>query len=191
MVERNTTEVNEKQEQFNKELREFNKSKSESSDVDTLSKVLDVKVLDIQEVIKVAKKKQPQKPLVSSISTVLKKTIRSDTQVCTPEEVVKKKRDMLDIVDNSLKVFSRNLSEGRVDMTTSSDLERLVKLSLLLSGEADSITGKPANQVEENKLDSVEISMSKVEQILSPDDPEVKSLFDKLYNGYNEENDID
>lgn len=138
-----------------------------------------------------AKKKQPQKPLVSSISTVLKKTIHSDTQVCTPEEVIKKKRDMLDIVDNSLKVFSRNLSEGRVDMTTSSDLERLVKLSLLLSGEADSITGKPANQVEENKLDSVEISMSKVEQILSPDDPEVKSLFDKLYNGYNEENDID
>lgn len=138
-----------------------------------------------------AKKKQPQKPLVSSISTVLKKTIHSDTQVCIPEEVIKKKRDMLDIVDNSLKVFSRNLSEGRVDMTTSSDLERLVKLSLLLSGEADSITGKPANQVEENKLDSVEISMSKVEQILSPDDPEVKSLFDKLYNGYNEENDID
>lgn len=47
MEEKNITEVNKKQEQFNKELREFNKSKSESSDVDTLSKVLDVEVLDI------------------------------------------------------------------------------------------------------------------------------------------------
>lgn len=47
MEERNTTEVNKKQEQFNKELREFNKSKSESSDVDTLNKVLGMEVLDI------------------------------------------------------------------------------------------------------------------------------------------------
>ena len=140
-----------------------------------------------------AKKKAPQQPLVSSVSTTLKKTVTSSTQVCSPEEVIEKKKSMMDIVDKGLAQFSSNLVSGKVELTSSMDLERLVKLSLLLSGEADSIAGKPTSEIEETSENTknIEISMSKIEEILNPDDPEVQAMFNKIYNGYNQTNDID
>lgn len=137
--------------------------------------------------------KQPQAPLVTSMSTTLKKTINS-TQVVSPEEVKEKKKDMLDVIDQSLNIFKKNLEDGKVDMSTSLDLERIVKLMLLLSGEADSISGKPHGEQEQNttaNIQSAEISMSKVEEILNLDDPDVKSMFERLYQGYNTANDTD
>lgn len=140
-------------------------------------------------------KNQPQTPLVTSVSTKLKKTInvQSDTQICTPDEVKEKKKDMLGVIDKSLEIFKKNLNEGKVAMDTSLDLERLVKLTLLLSGEADSVTGKPYGQQEqETSIDTIHsagVSMSQIEKILNLDDPEVKAMYDKIYNGYNELND--
>ena len=137
--------------------------------------------------------KQSQSPLVSSVSTTLRKTINS-TQVVTPDEVREKKKDMLSVIDKSLNIFKKNLEEGKVEMNTSLDLERIVKLMLVLSGEADSVTGKPHGEQEQNTTvatKAVEISMSKVEEILNLDDPDVKSMFDKLYQGYNSANDIE
>ena len=60
-------------------------------------------------------KNQPQTPLVTSVSTKLKKTInvQSDTQICTPEEVKEKKKDMLGVIDKSLEIFKKNLNEGK------------------------------------------------------------------------------
>lgn len=137
-------------------------------------------------------KNQPQTPLVSSISTTLRKTLHSDTQVVTPEEVKEKKRTMLGAVDKAMEKFINNLNEGKVAMNTSADLERLVKLSLLLSGEADSRVGKPYGESEEETTTQVaSISMSKVEEILNLDDPDVKKMYDKLYQGYNKANDLD
>lgn len=140
------------------------------------------------------KKQQTQpKPLVSSVSTQLKKTVSNSTQVCSTEEVIERKKTMLGIVDKSLELFSSNLEKGMVDMSTSNDLERLVKLSLILSGEADSISGRPNGEVEETtgKTEEIEISMSKIEDILNPEDPEVQAMFQKIYSGYNTANDID
>ena len=94
---------------------------------------------------------------------------------------------MLNIVNTALDKFTENLSEGKVRLDSSLDLERLVKLALILSGEADSITGKPAHQSEQ-----VEITdLSKVGQILDDNDPAVKAMFEKLYKGYNNLNDVD
>jgi len=94
---------------------------------------------------------------------------------------------MLNIVNAALDRFTNNLSEGKVKLDSSLDLERLVKLALILSGEADSITGKPAHQSEQ-----VEITdLSKVGQILDDNDPAVKAMFEKLYKGYNNLNDVD
>ena len=77
-------------------------------------------------------------------------------------------------------------------MSTSLDLERLVKLTLLLSGEADSVTGKPyGEQEQETSITSQSISMSRIEEILDLNDPEVKSMYDKISKGYNELNDTD
>lgn len=136
-------------------------------------------------------KNQPQAPLVTSVSTKLKKTIgHPDTQVVTPDEVKEKKKNLLGLVDESIKQFSKNLADGKVDMTTSLDLERMVKLTLLLSGEADSVTGRPyGEQEQETTVEAQSISMSKIEEILDLNDPEVKSLYDKISKGYNDLND--
>lgn len=139
-------------------------------------------------------KNQPQAPLVTSISTTLRKTIQSPTQVVSPEEVKEKKKDLLGVIDQSLNIFKKNLEDGKVDMSTSLDLERLAKLMLLLSGEADSVMGRPqGEQVQDTttNLQSIGVSMSKVESILDLSDPTVKAIYDKLYSGYNTANDID
>lgn len=137
-------------------------------------------------------KNQPQTPLVTSVSTKLRKTIRPDTQVVTPEEIKEKKKDLMSVVDSGIELFKKNLAEGKVDMSTSLDLERLVKLTLLLSGEADSVTGKPYGETDqETSITAQSISMSKIEEILDLNDPEVKSMYEKISKGYNELNDID
>lgn len=124
-------------------------------------------------------------PLVSSVSSQMKKYI-SSTQVVTPEEVKKSKRSMLDIVNSALGQFKAKLESGKIDLDSSTDLDRLVKLNLLLSGEANNINGSPANQVEQ--VDTTELSSSS--SILDDNDPTVQELWKKLYDGYNQKNDI-
>ena len=138
-------------------------------------------------------KKRTHQPLVTSLSTTLKKTIHNeDTQVVTSEELKTKKKEMMTIVESALDVFKSNLTSGKVTMTTSADLERLVKLTLLISGEADSRVGKPFGESEEEVTTTLSnISMSKVETILNLEDPEVKKMYDRLYEGYNEANDLE
>lgn len=139
-------------------------------------------------------KNQNKTPLVTSVSTTLKKTINMNTQVSTPEEIKEKKRDMMGIVDSSLNLFKKNLMDGKVSIDSVLDLERLVKLQLLLSGEADSRVGKPYGESEQETTVSshtAHISMSKIEQILNLEDEDVKNMFNKLYEGYNEANDYD
>lgn len=123
---------------------------------------------------------------VTNVSSTLKRH-QSATQIIPPEEAKQRKSKMLNIVDIALDKFTQNLAEGKVKLESSLDLERLVKLSLILFGEADSITGKPVNQSEQIELSDI----SKVVDILDEADPEVKSLFEKLYHGYNRLNDID
>lgn len=139
-------------------------------------------------------KNQPQAPLVTSVSSTLKKTIHSDTQVCSTEEIKQKKQSMMEVIDKSLELFKDNLLAGKVAMNTSADLERLIKLQLLLSGEADSRVGKPYGDTEQEATvttQTASISMSKIEEILSLEDEDVKNMFNKLYEGYNSANDID
>lgn len=133
--------------------------------------------------------KQP--PLVTSVSTTLKKTMQS-TQVVTEDEIKEKKRDILNVIDKTLGIFKKNLEDGKVEMSSSLDLERIVKLMLLLSGEPDSVTGKPHGEQEQEVItQQLEVSASKVEEVLNWDDPEVQSLYNKLFQGYNSANDIE
>lgn len=141
-------------------------------------------------------KNQSPPPLVTSVSTKLKRTIStSNTQVVSPEEVKEKKKDLLGIITQSVELFKKNLSEGKVEMNTSLDLERLVRLTLLLSGEADSVSGKPYGEQEQETtisgLSPAEVSMSKIEEILDLSDPDVLAMYEKIYTGYNNKNDTD
>lgn len=137
--------------------------------------------------------KQPQPPMVSSVTATLRKTINA-TQVSSEEEIVAKKREILGVLDSALDKFKANLENGTVPLNSTLDLERIVKLRLLVSGEADTIAGTPNGQIEQELstgLSSASISMSKVDEILSLDDPTVQAMYDMLYNGYNQQNDID
>ena len=81
------------------------------------------------------------------------------------------------------------LEKGKVELNSTLDLERIVKLTLLVSGEADSIQGSSKTTETETSVESAKIAMSKVEEILDSDDPTVNEIFNKLYEGYNKMND--
>lgn len=139
-----------------------------------------------------AKNNQPRTPLVTSVSTRLKKTIgHPDTQVVTPEEVKEKKKKLLNAVEKSADNFIKNLEDGKIQMNSSADLERIVKLTMLLSGEADTVSGRPYGEQEQETSVEMDMSMSKINEILNLDDPEVKSLYEKISKGYNEANDFE
>lgn len=132
------------------------------------------------------KRKAASQPLVSSVSTTIKRTTTPSLEVATPEETAERKRNVLGIVDSAIKQFSDNLANGTVQLNSSIDLERLTKLMLLVSGEADSISGKPNGEVEET---TTTISGAALDNLLDPDDPEVQSIYNRLYDQFNAIND--
>lgn len=130
-------------------------------------------------------------PLVTSISSKLKKTYDvDDTKIKTPEEIKVMKNKMLGIVDEGLGQFYQNLLEKKVELNSTLDLERLVKLMLVLTGEPDSIN-KTSGQVEEETNISTqgELPINRVLEVLDVQDESVKAIYDKLYSSYNLEND--
>ena len=136
------------------------------------------------------KKHTSQAPLVSSVSTRIRQTVPDNgVVVTTPEETVSRKRKFLAMLDKATEQFTKALEKGKVELNSTLDLERIVKLTLLVSGEADSIQGNSRTVETETSVESAKIAMSKVEEILDSDDPIVTEIFNKLYEGYNEMND--
>lgn len=139
-----------------------------------------------------ANKKTPStpRPMISAAAAKIRSvTTYNGTQVATPEETQKRKRGFLDTIDMIASKFQNDIQADKVRITSVADFEKLVKLALLLSGEADSISGKAAET--EVASETMRLSMSKIEEILKEDDPEVIAMYNKLYEKYNELNDID
>lgn len=141
-----------------------------------------------------AKKSQKisKKPMVSSISSKMKSSVyesSSDTKVSTPEEIMNRKSTFLRILDKATEQFMQNLEENKIDLTTTLDLERLVKVTLLVSGEADSISGKSGKETVQEFESSSALPIEKIDQILNLDDPSVKEMYNKLFESYNKMND--
>lgn len=139
-----------------------------------------------------AKKQSMNKtPLVSSMTARIKNTVyECGDQVSTPEETLTRKRKFLSILDKATEKIIENIDSGKMALDTSLDLDRVIKLSLLVSGEADSITGKSGRETtNELEIESKKLSMAKIESILDLEDPEVKAMYDKLYDSYNKLND--
>lgn len=128
--------------------------------------------------------------LVSSVSTQLKKSYATQTPTMSKEELKKKKENFMDIIGVATSKFVDNLNKGNVELDSTLDLERLVKLTLILSGEADSITGS-TTQSTETTITTQDVPMSKLDEILKMDDPDVKAMYDKIYAGYNDMNDTE
>lgn len=139
-------------------------------------------------------KKQPinRKPLVSSVTARIRNTTydSSSTVVATPEETCKRKKSFLNILDKATEKIMESIESGKMTFDSTLDLDRVIKLSLLVSGEADSITGKSGKETtQEMDIEARKLSMSKIESILDLEDPEVKAMYDKLYDSYNKLND--
>ena len=133
-----------------------------------------------------------QRPiLVSSVTTRIRNTVynTNSTEVSSPEETVERKRDLLNLIDLAIPKLAENITSGELKLNTTTDLDRITRLALLLSGEAESVTGKAGSETTQEEEESARLSISKIEQILNPEDPEVKAMYDKLYDSYNEIND--
>ena len=124
--------------------------------------------------------------MVTNVASSLKKALNS-TAVSTPEETRDRKKKALSIVDTALEQFQQNLQAGVVQLDSSLDLERLVRCFMVLSGESDA----HGNTVEDPEQPTQSVDTSKIAEILNEDDPMVQALFEKLYNGYNELNDVE
>lgn len=125
---------------------------------------------------------------MTAVSTIIRQTTPSSTQVTTPEETADRKRRLLDIVDSSVERFAKALEDGQVPMSSTLDLERIAKLGLLLSGEADSISSS-TGEVTQESTTSADLDASRIDEILDEDDPDVRSVYERLYGEYNRLND--
>ena len=127
-------------------------------------------------------KAKARQPLVTSVSETLKTSNITTTKVTTEDETKARKSNMIAIADKALELFKKNLEDGKLRSTL--DLDRISRLLLLLSGEAESLTASETTVSAQASVD-----MSKATRILDVNDPKVKELYEQLYLGYNKAND--
>lgn len=116
------------------------------------------------------------KPLVSSLSIAFKRatTITEDTAEAKKEH----RQTLKSLMDKYQEDVVAGKAEG---IRTAKELVEVIKLDLLLMGEATERTGV------ENPVD--ELQLSKITQALDVDNPEVQALIDSVFNALNGAND--
>lgn len=122
------------------------------------------------------KKQKQQEPLITSVASVVKNVI--DTRPFDVDEIRAEKREMHRVLKDAFAVFTEKLKMGAVDLSTSLDLERLVKLRMLIMGEPEGVA-----QTSEQE------TVVTFSQPLSLDDPDVRSVYKRLTESYNQQND--
>lgn len=130
-------------------------------------------------------KKRPQQPLVTAATTIIRH--HNGVPAATEDETKERKKKFLNILDMATDKFMKNLEDGKVPIDSTLDLERIVKMVLVISGEADSIQGSTGT----TQTETARISMSKIDEILNPEDPAVQAMFKQIYDGYNSLNDAE
>lgn len=128
--------------------------------------------------------------MVSSLSTFLRANMLNEDieQVASKEETAKRKAKFLSVLDKTLQQFNTALESGLVQMNSIADLEKIVRLTLLVSGEAEAI-------VEGRKQDGTEVKVISVDEeevirnMLNAENPDVAKVFEMILNRYNEFND--
>lgn len=129
--------------------------------------------------------------VVNSLASKLRKTVHSvpeSTQAATPEETVARKQKLLGIVDKATDTFLKNLENSQVTLDSAGDLEKLAKITLLLSGEADTIKGTVGHE-ESQEVQEKELKMKELESVLNLEDDSVRDVYNKIFNKMNSDND--
>lgn len=128
------------------------------------------------------------KPTVSSVTTKLKQ-FHNGVQASSPEDTIARKQKLLNLLDLAVEQAEDKIQSGKLEITSTADIERLIKMTLLVSGEANDIHGS-TDSVEKTET-SEALSMSQIDKILDINDPGVREMYEKLYAGYNNVNDIE
>lgn len=131
--------------------------------------------------------------IVSSVGAKLRKTVSStNPSVATEEETSKRKKLFLSVLDKTIQNFLDNLEKGLIPINSTLDLERIVKLTLLISGEADSRTGQEPTQEEieaEVNATNTAIALEEIRTMIKNNDPVLDQLYSKLFTSLNDNND--
>ena len=122
------------------------------------------------------RKQKSRDPLVTSVASVVKNAI--DTRPFTTDEVRAEKREMYKVLKDSFAVYIENLKNGSVEIDSSLDLDRLIKGMMLVMGEPDGVPPTEETQ-----------TVVTFSEPLSLDDPDVKSVYERLTESYNSHND--
>jgi len=128
---------------------------------------------------------------VGSLATELKKTVKplSGTKVASEEETKERKTKFLSILDKATDEFVARLEQGSIVISSMADLEKIIKLTLLASGEANNIVSESTETKESTSFDALNMNIDNIAQLLDSNDPDVKAVYDKLFNSYNDAND--
>lgn len=102
--------------------------------------------------------------LVTSISSMFTKPLSAN----------ERREKILVVLDKTLQQFSEKLDQGKIRINSTADLERIVRSVSAI--------------VEET---SVPEETAKTAEVSIPDDPELTTLYQKLYQKYNQANDAD
>lgn len=113
----------------------------------------------------------------TKVSSVFKSIQKNPNKSNTSKEPRNSKQKLLNLVDKAIETFSDNLQKGKVKLNTSADLERLVGLYLMLSGEL--------------QFTEVKTQEPKMGSVLNVEDPKVKAVFEQYFSQYNQKNDVD
>ena len=128
------------------------------------------------------RKKKEMPAMLTSASLVARRSVETETNPLSPEQIRQRKIEMLGVVETGLEQFTTALVNNEIKMDSTLDLERLVKLAMLLSGEPDTVVGTPTNQVEVTEQNTLE-------SMLDENDDITNALVRELYERYNEQND--
>lgn len=125
------------------------------------------------------------KPTVSSVTTKFKH-FQNGVQVSPVEDTLARKQKLLGLLDLAVAQAEEKIQSGKLEITSTADIERLIKMTLLVSGEANDIQGS----IDSTEIESSQaLSMSQIDKILDIKDPSVQEMYKKLYAGYNKVND--
>ena len=115
--------------------------------------------------------------LVSSISSMF-----TDYLDFEPIGNDRRKNRLLNVLDKTLIKFSNNLDNGKIKIDSVIDLERIVRCSKVIAETQQSLSN-PSQPIEPNQ--------QPVSDSVPPDDPDLESLYNKLYEKLNKANDTD
>lgn len=114
------------------------------------------------------------------------KALITPKEVPKEEDLQERKSKMFRILDYTINIFEDNLKQGKVKIKSTQDLERIVKMILLISGEPDSIVKQDTDITMENvNTEQIEV----VREMLQNGDPAILAIKERLLSIQNTQND--